>query len=887
LALTAFALTVALSGGCSTSDTNGTGGRGPGGTGGGGSAGIGGGGSSGAGGYAGTAIVGPEGGVLHFPNGIVLDFPAGAVSETVEITVDELPTEELDAILEAREYVLSELRTLGGFLIEPHLEFAVPITGTIPIAQPEPYELLWRAEVDFDSGKAWPSETSLEYDPVRGVVEVEIPHTSNAVILGHDGAPSMPAWLRWAFTDAFCSTAELNRGNAQCEALDPLQPGCCLIQPPSDRPPSCSCCRQGAARHQSNAADYSQSRASGDCEIVTDQVLAEYYDCTLANGSPVPVEQHILSAVSPNCSEDMILKVEIEPSPIDMFVCETQQLTATIEGRRPDGTVEIPKQSWPVVWRTSDDRVARFDDPTTGAVYGASEGFTRVFAQTGIDKLPFPARVPLIVRSNVQSLSVDPPAAQVNILDGEVLTATVTKHDGTPLDEDQVTWFSMDESIAYVTQDSGSFTSVRGVAQGCTDVVAGYTYDFCEIVSTVVPVCVDCRRISFSVRPDTIKVIAGAGNTVVAEALDEGNVVDASAVRWESNKVFVASPEQPSGAQARILGIRPGQAVVTATYEDDCQVIRDTVEVEVCPALAIEPSASIISPGDTVELTLQAVDAFGNPVPWTLEDVVWDTSTPGIVSLNTTSVSGRVIVRGSSPGLGYVRAIYEGECGTQTVLAQVQVQEAVLEGDWNVQAVWGEQDCYINGSLDLETTFASDDSLTISVEQSGPSVTAQYEDYPESQPFTGTVYSTLDPLLPYELELSVGSTATADCLELSRSGATLYGQPVCSACAVAECTETEEVSGYVTPGGDAFFGQSEWGLTALSEAGDTLFCEGEAALVACREGGPWVLFVDIPCGSTEEAILLCEDFYGPDWAYADCVPPYGPYPGQLACVYCN
>ncbi|MBW2509270.1 MAG: hypothetical protein JRE81_11610 [Deltaproteobacteria bacterium] len=433
----AFALTVALAIGCSSGDDDGTGG-GP----------AGAGGSGGVGGYSETATVGPEGGVLRFSNGVVLDVPAGAVSEAVDITIGDLPPGEVDTIVQAREFVLSEERTLGGFRIEPHLEFDVPITGTLPIEKPEPYELLWRAEVDFESGKAWLAETNIEYDPARGVAEVEIPHTSNVVILGQDGSPSMPAWLAWSLTDAFCSSAELNPLNSRCEDLDPLQPACCLITPPSDRPSGCVCCRQGAANFQSSAADYSRSRASGDCELLTDQALAQYYECTLPDGSPAPVEQHIVGAVSPNCHEDMILDVEIQPDPLDMFICETLQLTATVEGRRPDGTIEIPKQPWPVAWRTADDRVARFDNPADGRVYGASAGFTRVFAQTGIASLPFPARKPLIVRSNVQSLSADPSATEINILDGEILTATVTKHDATPLDAEQVTWFSVDESIA-------------------------------------------------------------------------------------------------------------------------------------------------------------------------------------------------------------------------------------------------------------------------------------------------------------------------------------------------------------------------------------------------------------------------------------------------------
>jgi hypothetical protein len=237
-------------------------------------------------------------------------------------------------------------------------------------------------------------------------------------------------------------------------------------------------------------------------------------------------------------------------------------------------------------------------------------------------------------------------------------------------------------------------------------------------------------------------------------------------------------------------------------------------------------------------------------------------------------------------GVGPHRAVYEGECGTQSFTAQVQVQEDVLEGDWNVHAVWGEQECYINGVLDVEATFTNDGSLTLSVEQSGPSVTAQYQAYPESEPYTGTVEATTDPLRPYELELSIESDKTADCIELGRSGMTIYGAEVCSGSTATECFETEQVAGHVSPGGKGFFGRSTWGLTARSGR-DSLLCEGEAALVGCREADPWPLFVDTPCGSTEEAELLCTDFYSPNWLYAGCIPDFRDGRPALVCVFCQ
>jgi hypothetical protein len=313
----------------------------------------------------------------------------------------------------------------------------------------------------------------------------------------------------------------------------------------------------------------------------------------------------------------------------------------------------------------------------------------------------------------------------------------------------------------------------------------------------------------------------------------------------------------------------------------------DTTTVEVCPAIAIQPSESELSPDDKIQLVLQAVDALGNEVPWKLEGVTWDTTTPGIVSVDPSLVDRwRASVQGLSPGMGYVRAVYEGECGTQSVTAQVQVQADILEGDWNVAAIWGEQECYVNGSPDLETNFANDGSLTLSVEQSGPLVAAQYSAYPESEPYTGTVEATTDPLRPYDLELSVASNKTADCVELERSGKTIYGEEVCSNCTATDCFETEQVTGYVTPGGKGFFGTSTWGLTA-SSGSNSLSCEGEAALVGCREGNPWPLFVDTPCGSTEEAELLCTDFYSPDWLYADCIPSFRDGSPRLVCVYCQ
>jgi uncharacterized protein YjdB len=636
----------------------------------------------------------PAGGEYSLTNGVILRIPEGAVTEPTRITLRELPGEQVNTILSTQANLFHAKRYLGGFSVEPDVEFNVPITAIVPLLPLEPGEIPVQMEIDFAGEKYWISETNLTYWADQGVAEVEIAHFSDPIVGAIDGID--PSKL-----DELCTDPLWNPLLAICEDFDELQPAYCLLAP-EDRPTGAVCCREQVIDVRAQAAEFSLNRDSLECEIVFDNVQVTFLDCTLPDGSPASPQSSALGEVSPHCPQGTTFEIDVQPSTINMFACDLAPLKATITATAPDGTILFDHVGFPPEWEPSTPDIVTIS--IDGMVEGKAEGTTRVLAKISETSTIPPGEALVNVRSNIRSFSVSPPAVTLEGEEERILQARAVDADGNLLDASQVAWSSGDPSVAALLLDTGEITSVGGVSRGATEVTATFEYE-CETATSSAAVTVNCPPLTFSVDPSQVMLAVGEERFLEAVAFDEDlNPLDVSGVQWSSGDPSIASVLLDTGPITSVGGVSKGGPVaVVATYEDDCQTKTASALVTVeCPLLSffVTPAAITLQVGEERLLEAEALDRDLNPLD--VSGVQWTSGDPSIAALlldtgPITSVGGV-----SEGGAVTVTATYTDDCET----AQASAQITVTPGPLTVEISMPSDVCFAKGeTLRLEATI--------------------------------------------------------------------------------------------------------------------------------------------------------------------------------------
>jgi uncharacterized protein YjdB len=340
--------------------------------------------------------------------------------------------------------------------------------------------------------------------------------------------------------------------------------------------------------------------------------------------------------------------VTVSPSPGEVQVGGTLQLTAT-----PRDAAGNPLTGRQVTWESSAPGVATVD--ASGRVTGVAPGTATIRAtsegQTGTSTVTVTAAPP----TPVASVSVSPPAAEVQAGGTVQLTATPRDAAGNPLTGRAVAWESSAPGVATVDANG----RVTAVAPGTATIRAtseGRTGTSTITVTAAPPTPVA----SVSVTPPTADVQVGGTVQLTATPRDAaGNPLTGRAVTWESSNPTVAAVD----ANGLVTAVAPGTATIRATSEG--RTGTSTITVTAPPpapvaSVSVSPPTADVQVGGTVQLTATPRDAAGNPL--TGRTVTWESSNPIVA---TVDANGRVTA--IAPGTATIRATSEGRTGTSTI----------------------------------------------------------------------------------------------------------------------------------------------------------------------------------------------------------------------------
>ncbi|NWG01761.1 MAG: Ig-like domain-containing protein [Syntrophaceae bacterium] len=468
-----------------------------------------------------------------------------------------------------------EIRCLGGFTGKPDGQvFLVPVTATIPVLPLKPGEKPIQIKVDLDKQKYHLAPTNLTYLGQEGMVVMEIREFST------NGVGALSTDESSGYTEP--------------------PPSCCFEYP---TPFGC-CCALGIEAVSDFSGLFTSSSGPGgstDCSIVGMTVTVTFPLCP---GSPQ--ETSWVQETTGDCPEDMICRIEVNPSVTNLFVCKEQKLTASVNCEDEDGkSVQFTNSKFEPFWGI-DNPYAGTIDPRTGTVRGLKEGLAQVEATWAIpDEHFIPGQSVVNVRSNIRSFSVSPSQATIKVGNGRILQVEIVGAEGNLLDPSNISWSSSDPSKAYVAFGTGGWTSVEGVDCGTVIITARYQYD-CETVETTATIKV--VKPNVSVMPASACIVIGDTILLTANVTDDcyGNPITDCTVVWPPNSSGVVVVN-PSGL---VTGIAEGQADVSAVCDD--RIGFATIKV-VKPSVTVTPGQPTIRVCDTIQLTATVTACPGTP----------------------------------------------------------------------------------------------------------------------------------------------------------------------------------------------------------------------------------------------------------------------------------
>jgi len=445
-----------------------------------------------------------SGAVLAFPNGVVLDIPAGAVAEPVDIEVSGVDCADTETIFSSVVFQSHAKACLGGFSAKPDgLTFAKPVTATVPVRPLEPAEIPVQVELDFVNEGLRIVPTDLRYDRSKGVVEIRNLRHFSEVDLA----------TLYQLVEDLCRTCEkydtlvvperpsgpiLVSDLCAAYATDiwkDQQGGCCLLLQ-KERAlcrPNCECCMEQLIDVEASGVDVT----FGECQVLGSDVKVAYPACD----DPTP-RTHTATDLTPDCPKDMKLDIQMDPSSLEMYACETKNLRdeveVTLSGTSGGKTVFGPVPMYPR-WTTERAEVATVN-PSDGLT-AHKAGHTKLTASISRDPKMPTQEVEVEVSSNFDTMTLEPPSMTLDrdeVADVEAMVELLPGRPPAswpPLDLSKVAWESLDPATAEVAKGEGQQNSVRGVKAGETKVLAKLEYskdgELCDVTEASLPVKVE------------------------------------------------------------------------------------------------------------------------------------------------------------------------------------------------------------------------------------------------------------------------------------------------------------------------------------------------------------------------------------------------------------
>jgi trimeric autotransporter adhesin len=298
----------------------------------------------------------------------------------------------------------------------------------------------------------------------------------------------------------------------------------------------------------------------------------------------------------------------------------------------------------PVTWSSSNTAVATVS--SQGVVTGVATGAATITATSAGRTGQAAVTVTL---PPVQTIVVSPARDTIGVGTERAFSAVLRDASGTPLTGRALAWSSSNVSVASVS----STGVVIGLAPGATTISATSE----GRVGTAIVVVLERLASVVILTPGSGTLVVGTTQSLTAQVTDaQGNLLTNRPITYSSDAPSVASVS----STGVVTALTPGSVRITATSEGKIGTATFQVIPVPVAVVQISPTAPVLLPGATTQLTAVARSAAGTVL--TGRQVTWLSGAPSVV---TVSAGGLVTAVG--PGTALVLATIDGVSASITV----------------------------------------------------------------------------------------------------------------------------------------------------------------------------------------------------------------------------
>ncbi len=332
----------------------------------------------------------------------------------------------------------------------------------------------------------------------------------------------------------------------------------------------------------------------------------------------------------------VLLTITVSPAAASIPLGESAAFLAT--GHYSDLSTQNLTSN--VTWSSSSTTVATVSNASgsQGQATAVGTGVATITATVGS---VFGTAVATVIPAVLVAVTVSPTAASVPKGETQQFTATGNYSNATTQNlTNTVTWSSSSNSVASVSNSSGSQGLVTATGAGATTITA--TDPSSLLNGTAAVTVLPAVLVAVTVSPTAASVPKGETQQFTAT----GHYSDATTqnltgtVTWSSSSTTVATVSNASGSQGLVTATGTGGATITAT--DPSSLLNGTAAVTVLPAVlvavTVSPTAASVPKGETQQFT--ATGHYSDLSTLNLTNsVTWSSSSTTVATVSNTSGS--------------------------------------------------------------------------------------------------------------------------------------------------------------------------------------------------------------------------------------------------------
>jgi hypothetical protein len=324
-----------------------------------------------------------------------------------------------------------------------------------------------------------------------------------------------------------------------------------------------------------------------------------------------------------------------------------------------------------VTWSSSASFVASVSnaDGSRGLATGASTGSVTISASLGGKTGSTTLEVSGATLDSLEVTPVNPTIAAGTTLQ---FGATGTFSDGSTQDlTAQVTWSTVDPSVATVSNAAGFHGLANGVAQGITTISASLGGMSASSTLAVSAATLD----SIAVTPVDPSIAAGTALQFTATGtFSDSSTQDVTTlVTWFSSDLSVATVGNPPGVEGLASALNAGSTTVSAVFAGKTGSTTLTVSAATLVSIAVTPADVTIPKGTTLPMVATGTFSDASTQDLTAQ-VTWFTSDAAVAAVSNAAGS-KGLATGIDNGTTTILATFSGQTGSTTL----SVTDATLE----------------------------------------------------------------------------------------------------------------------------------------------------------------------------------------------------------------